>query len=80
MTSFSEVPIRPSAFERNNVIQLLAIALGEGRLDLAEFEERIAAVHAARTEADLGRLLLDLPAPEPDPIEPVRHRPPVRRR
>jgi hypothetical protein len=57
------VPIRPSAFERNNVLQLLAIALGEGRLDIEEFEQRTAAVYAARSDADLGRLLLDLPAP-----------------
>ncbi len=62
--SSSPNPIRPSAVERDNVIQLLAIALSEGRLTVAEFEERTEATYAARSEADLGRLLIDLPAPQ----------------
>lgn len=62
--------LRPSRAEREDVAVLLAIALSEGRLDLAEYEERVAAAYAARTNADLGRLLLDLPPPG----EPARRR------
>jgi len=65
------VAIRPGTVERENVITLLAIALGEGRLDTIEFEQRVAAAYRARSDADLGRLLLDLPAP---PIEQPRRR------
>lgn len=55
--------LRPSRAEREDVAALLAIAFAEGRLDLVEYEDRVAAAYAGRTNADLGRLLLDLPPP-----------------
>ena len=61
--------LRPSQRERDDVAALLGLAFAEGRLDAREFEERVGAAFAARTAADLGRLLLDLPPPEP-----ARHR------
>lgn len=57
--------LRPSQQERDDVAALLGLAFAEGRLDLREFEERITAAFAARTAADLGRLLVDLPPPQP---------------
>lgn len=71
------IPIRPSTAERENVVALLGIALAEGRLDGYEFSERAAAAYRARSDAELGRLLLDLPAPPialPEPIRPNERR------
>ncbi|HVX46028.1 MAG TPA: DUF1707 domain-containing protein [Mycobacteriales bacterium] len=62
--------LRPSQRERDDVATLLGLAFAEGRLDLREFEERVGAAFAARTAADLGRLLVDLPPPE----QPARRR------
>lgn len=56
--------LRPSRQERDDVAALLGLAFAEGRLDLREFDERVTAAFAARTAADLGRLLVDLPPPE----------------
>ncbi|HET9094323.1 MAG TPA: DUF1707 domain-containing protein [Solirubrobacteraceae bacterium] len=47
----------------------------EGRLDGAEFEERLQAVYAARTRGELATLSADLPAlpaPAPTPMEVAR--------
>jgi len=71
------IAVRPSTVERENVIALLGIALTEGRLDGYEYSERVAAAYRARSDADLGRLLLDLPAPpigQPEPIPPAPRR------
>lgn len=54
---------RVSDAERNDVVERLHQAVGEGRLTLAEFEERVGAVWAARTFGDLASLTADLPAP-----------------
>jgi uncharacterized Tic20 family protein len=69
------VPIRPSTVERENVIALLGMALAEGRIDGYEFSERAAAAFQARSDADLGRLLLDLPAPPIAVPEPIPQKP-----
>ena len=42
---------------------MLRDAAGEGRLTLAELDERLDAVYAAKTYADLEPLTRDLPAP-----------------
>lgn len=53
--------VRVSHAEREDVVRRLRRALGEGRLDMDEFEERAAAAYAARTRADLEPLTSDLP-------------------
>ncbi|MBV9921696.1 MAG: DUF1707 domain-containing protein [Pseudonocardia sp.] len=57
--------MRASDAERAAVVDRLHAALGEGRLDLAETEERTAAAYACRFRSELVDLLVDLPAPEP---------------
>ena len=58
--------IRASDRERDEAVQRLQTAFAEGRLDDREFDERMRTALAARTRADLGRLLADLPgAAEP---------------
>jgi len=51
--------------EREEAAQLLAEHFSHGRLDGAEYEERVAAVWTARTTADVGPLFADLPEPHP---------------
>jgi hypothetical protein len=54
--------VRVSDAERNRVVERLNEAVGEGRLTLAEFEDRVGGVLAARTHADLVPFTADLPA------------------
>ncbi|MFR9805938.1 DUF1707 domain-containing protein [Pseudonocardia sp. RS010] len=58
------VRIRASDLERERVVVRLHRAVGEGRLDLAEADERLTAVYAARHRDELDPLLADLPAVE----------------
>ncbi|SHK46419.1 protein of unknown function [Pseudonocardia thermophila] len=53
--------IRISDADRERAAQRLHKALSEGRITLAELEERLEAVYAARYEADLVPPLADLP-------------------
>ncbi|WP_121255643.1 DUF1707 SHOCT-like domain-containing protein [Nocardioides ferulae] len=53
---------RISDADRHRVAELLRQAAGEGRLDLDELDERLAATYAAKTYADLVPLTEDLPA------------------
>lgn len=57
--------VRASDAERAAAADRLHAALGEGRLDLAETEDRLATAYAARYRCDLLPLFADLPAPEP---------------
>jgi hypothetical protein len=58
--------VRASDAEREETVARLHDALGEGRLDLAETEERVAAAYATRYRAQFAPLLADLPdAPDP---------------
>ncbi len=54
--------IRVSDAERNLVVEQLNKAVGEGRLTLAEFEDRVQGVLAARTRDDMVPFTADLPA------------------
>ncbi len=54
-------PILASDAERERSIVLLRDAVGEGRLTLEEFSERVDLAHAARTDQELARLAHDLP-------------------
>ena len=63
MTSPEITPreLRVSDAEREHTMGLLQRATGRGLIDLAEFTERSGKVIAAKTRADLNRLLIDLP-------------------
>ncbi|MFF5263048.1 DUF1707 domain-containing protein [Actinomadura viridis] len=55
--------IRASDADRDRVAQVLRDAAGEGRLTLEELDERLDAVYAARTYAELEPITRDLPVP-----------------
>jgi hypothetical protein len=55
--------LRASDADRERVAEVLRDALAEGRLDMAEFEERLEAAYGARTYGELAPLTRDLPAP-----------------
>jgi Domain of unknown function (DUF1707) len=54
--------LRASDADRERVVERLRRAQAEGRIDVFEFDERVAAAYAARTYADLEPLTADLPA------------------
>jgi hypothetical protein len=54
--------VRASDAERDAVVARINQAVGEGRLTLDEFSERLELAYAARTRGDLDPLLRDLPA------------------
>lgn len=54
--------------EREQVAARLQAALGDGQLDLAEFDERVRVAYAAKVYADLARIVADLPPPPPPPL------------
>jgi uncharacterized protein DUF1707 len=60
-------PLRASDAEREATVARLHQALAEGRLDLAETEERVTAAYAARHRDELPPLLADLPSSMPAP-------------
>jgi hypothetical protein len=49
--------------ERERGAARLAADVGAGRLDLAEYEQRVDRVYAARTRTELDAVFVDLPAP-----------------
>src|SRR5580700_423810 len=63
--------IRASDAERDAVATALGQHFQDGRLDQAEFDDRVTAAIAARTGGDLDRLLTDLP-PAATAEEPAR--------
>jgi hypothetical protein len=54
--------VRASDAEREAVVGRLNQAVGEGRLTMDEFSQRLGLAYAARTRGDLDPLLRDLPA------------------
>ncbi len=64
--------MRVSDGERQAAVDRLRLAHDEGRLDLDEYDRRLAAAYASKTYGDLDRLFLDLPAAG---TVPVVHRP-----
>jgi hypothetical protein len=72
-------PVRPdelrvSDAERAAVQERLRRAVGDGQLDLHEFDVRVQSAWAARTRGELVRVTADLPEPLPEPAPPGRHR------
>lgn len=53
--------LRASDADRERVAEVLRDALAEGRLDMAEFEERLDATYQARTYGELTPITRDLP-------------------
>src|SRR3984885_13164893 len=66
----SRPPILASDAERERSITLLREAVGEGRLTLEEFSERVGLAHAARTDQELAHLARDLPSNPAAPAPP----------
>jgi Domain of unknown function (DUF1707) len=72
--------MRASDADRERVAEVLRTAVVEGRLDLNEVDDRLKAVYAARTYADLEPITRDLPiplaavppVPASAPLAPVR--------
>lgn len=64
-TPFEPIPQRIGEQERNDAVGLLQEHLGAGRLDHAEFDDRIGKALAAKTADDLQRLFTDLPGRKP---------------
>lgn len=62
--------------EREQAVQSLGEHLRAGRLTVAEYDERLEQAFAARTEAELTPLFVDLPGGSPRSVPP----PPPRRR
>jgi hypothetical protein len=58
---YADQHIRVSDAERNAVVELLGQHYAEGRLDQAEFDERVNRAMAAKTRGDLEGLFDDLP-------------------
>lgn len=54
--------MRASDADREKIIDRLRLAMNEGRLSLAEFDDRLQQVYAAKTYGELTPLLSDLPA------------------
>jgi len=63
--SHADPNMRVSDAERAEVADRLSKHYSDGRLDEAEFNERIDQAMRAKTHADLSGLLTDLPASEP---------------
>jgi hypothetical protein len=60
-----EGTLRAGNEDREKVVALLNSAFAEGRLDVTELDERVAAAYAAKTLGELAPLTADLPAPYP---------------
>jgi len=58
--------------ERDAVVERLTAALNEGRLELAEYDDRVRQVYAAKTAGELVPITADLPAPAPPPAPAPR--------
>jgi hypothetical protein len=67
----SDGNVRIGTTEREDAIRALSEHLGEGRLDIGEYDQRSALVAAAKTRGELAANFDDLPDPNP-----MRH-PPV---
>lgn len=75
--------MRVSDVERQAVADALREALGEGRLELSEYDERVQRAYQAKTYRDLRVLTADLPGAAPavaeaQRLEPARTTPPGR--
>src|SRR5216684_260247 len=56
------VELRASHADRDQVVELLRVAAGDGRLSAEELDDRLERALTARTYAELAALTVDLPA------------------
>ncbi|HET8528704.1 MAG TPA: DUF1707 domain-containing protein [Gaiellaceae bacterium] len=70
-------PLRAADADRDGVAATLRAAHAEGRLDASELEERLGRCYAAKTVAELDRLVDDLPRPRARQGPAPRRLPPV---
>ena len=68
---YSDQHIRVSDADRNSVAELLGQHYADGRLDQAEFDDRISRTMAAKTRGDLAGLFDDLPETGPAGAAPA---------
>jgi Domain of unknown function (DUF1707) len=69
----SQPHLRAADSDRAAVATELGRAMSEGRLTVAEYDERLARAYAARTFGELAELTTDLPAPAPRPVARSAH-------
>ncbi len=63
-----DVPLRIGDADRDRAVERLRVAMAEGRLTYAEFDERLGVALGAKYESDLEPLFADLPPAEaPNP-------------
>ena len=81
--------LRASDFDRDVAADMLCAAVADGRISLAELDQRLENVLSARTLREIARVMSDLPGDgPPGPVRPAQVRPapvrparvPVRRR
>jgi hypothetical protein len=65
--------MRVSDADRQAAAERLRAAMGEGRLDLLEYDTRLARAYAAVTYADLEELFTDLPVHAAPVVAPAQH-------
>lgn len=64
-TAATPPPQRLSDAERDAAVDALRVHFEDGRLDAAEFDERMSAALRAKTADQVGPLFVDLPEPRP---------------
>jgi hypothetical protein len=69
---FTNPDLRISDADRTDVADRLARHYGDGRLDQAEFNERLDQALRAKTQSDLHGLFTDLPPTDGDAADPVK--------
>jgi TM2 domain-containing membrane protein YozV len=70
--------LRIGTQEREDAIRILGDHMAEGRLEVDEYEERVAKVAEAKTNGEIRPLFKDLPAPYPAfVVPPVQALPPM---
>jgi DUF1707 SHOCT-like domain len=68
--------LRASNADRDIAADMLCAAVADGRLTLAELDERLEDVLRARTLREIARRIADIPgSPLPVPAAPARNRP-----
>ena len=67
--------LRVSDTDRQHTGELLQRAVGDGYITLTEFEERSAAVFAAKTRGDLDAVVADIPSAQPGAQQAVARSP-----
>ncbi|MGB3441297.1 MAG: DUF1707 domain-containing protein [Actinophytocola sp.] len=64
--------MRASDAERERIAKLVSAAAGEGRLSIAEADDRLERVYTTRFRHELAEFVADLPAGRPEAPRPAR--------